>query len=107
MALTPVLPSETFSAIPNGQAYVDGLVNKYVLRTKNSQGIGGFVFDYLGDVNVSLQADITDHFAEDNTAIQDHVAMRPIKVVMRGFVSELVMKAPQGVVGALARGWPL
>ena len=102
MALLPVLPSEVFTAIPSGQSYVDGLVNKYVLRTKNSQGIGGFVFDYLGDVNVSLQADITDHFIEDNTAIQDHVAIRPIKVTMRGFVAELTLPKPQGVVGALA-----
>lgn len=102
MALTPFPPSDVFTAIPNGQSYVDGLVNKYVLRTKNSQGIGGFVFDYLGDVNVTLQADITDHFAEDNTAIQDHVALRPIKVTMRGFVAELTLPKPQGVVGALA-----
>lgn len=102
MAFTPELPSETFSAIPNGQAYVDGLVNKYILRTKSSSGIGGFLFDYLGDVNVSMDADITDHYAENNTAIQDHVAIRPIEVVMRGFVSELTLPKPQGVVGALA-----
>ncbi len=102
MALTPQLPSDTFTAIPSGQAYVDGLVNKYVLRTKSSQGIGGFVFDYLGEINVSMDADITDHYAEDNTAIQDHVAIRPIEVMMRGFVSELAMPKPQGVVGALA-----
>ena len=102
MALEPVLPSGVFTAIPSGQSYVDGLVNKYVLRTKNSQGIGGFVFDYLGEVNVAMQADITDHYAEDNTAIQDHVAIRPIKVTMRGFIAELVLPAPQGVTGALA-----
>jgi hypothetical protein len=102
MALAPQLPADTFTAIPNGQSYVDGLVNKYVLRTKSSQGIGGFVFDYLGEVNVSMDADITDHYAEDNTAIQDHVAIRPIEVVMRGFISELTLPKPQGVVGALA-----
>ncbi len=102
MALTPFPPSDQFTAIPNGQAYIDGLVNKYVLRTKSSQGIGGFVFDYLGEINVSMDADITDHYAEDNTAIQDHVAIRPIEVVMRGFISELALPKPQGVVGALA-----
>jgi len=102
MALTPVLPTQAFTAIPNGQKYVDGLVNKYVLRTKSSTGIGGFLFGYLGDVNVSLEADITDHYAENNTAIQDHVALRPVEVTMRGFVSELTMQKPQGVVGALA-----
>ncbi len=102
MAFAPVPPSKTFSAIPSGQAYIDGLVNKYVLRTKASAGIGGFVFDFLGEVNVSMEADITDHYAEDNTATQDHVANRPIEVTMRGFVSELALPKPQGVVGALA-----
>ncbi len=102
MALAPQLPSDTFTAIPSGQAYVDGLVNKYILRTKSSQGVGGFVFDYLGEVSVSMDADITDHYAEDNTAIQDHVAIRPLEVVMRGFVSELTLPKPQGVIGALA-----
>ncbi len=102
MALAPALPSSVFTAIPSGQSYIDGLVNKYVLRTKSSNGIGGFVFDYLGEVSVSMDADITDHYAEDNTAIQDHVAIRPIEVVMRGFISELTLPAPQGVVGALA-----
>lgn len=102
MALTPVLPSDVFTAIPSGQAYVDGLVNKYVLRTKASAGIGGFIFDYLGEVNVSMDADITDHYAENNTAVQDHVAIRPIEVTMKGFVSELVLPKAQGVVGALA-----
>ncbi len=102
MALTPQLPSAVFTAVPKGQSYVDGLVNKYILRTKSSNGIGGFIFDYLGDINVAMEADITDHYAEDNTAIQDHVAIRPIEVVMHGFVSELAMPAPQGVVGLLA-----
>lgn len=102
MALAPQLPSDTFTAIPSGQSYIDGLVNKYVLRTKSSVGIGGFVFDYLGEVGVTMDADITDHYAEDNTAIQDHVAIRPIEVTMRGFISELTLPKPQGVVGALA-----
>jgi hypothetical protein len=102
MAFNPALPSETFTAIPSGQKYLDGLVNKYILRTKASTGIGGFLFGALGDVNVALEADITDHYAENNTAIQDHVAIRPVEVTMRGFVSELTLPKPQGVVGLLA-----
>lgn len=102
MALTPELPSTAFTAIPSGQAYVDGLVNKYVLRTKSSAGIGGFLFDYESDTNVSLEADITDHYAENNTAVQDHVALRPIEITLRGFVSELTLPKAQGVVGLLA-----
>lgn len=98
---TPDL-SNPFTAIPNGQSYVDGMVNHYILRTKSTQGIAGFVFDYLGDTTLNLEADITDHYSENNFAVQDHVAIKPTRVVLKGFVSELVHKAPQGVVGLLA-----
>ncbi len=98
----PTLPPSTFTAIPDAQSYVNGFVDKYVLRTKSSNGIGGFLFDYLGDETLTLQADITDHFNEKNVAIQDHIAIRPTRLVLRGFVSELVFQAPHGVTGLLS-----
>jgi hypothetical protein len=102
MAITPALPSSFFNAIPTGQSYVDGVINQYVLHTKAVNGIGGFVFDYLGEESLAMESDITDHFVENNTTVQDHVARKPIRVTMRGFVSELAVPAPQGVVGLLA-----
>ncbi len=107
MSFIPQLPSQTFTAIPNSQAQVDGMINsspigRYLLRTKANSGIGGFIFDYLGDINLGIDADITDHFTENNDAFQDHIAIRPIELTMRGFQSELALPKPQGVVGALA-----
>lgn len=51
--------------------------------------ISGFIFDYAGEVGSELSADITDHYTEDNAAVQDHVALAPVKVVMRGLIGEL------------------
>lgn len=63
---------------------------KYVVRPVNSFGLGGYVFDIEGDSTVTLAADITDHFTETNSAIQDHMAIKPKRVVLNTFVGELV-----------------
>lgn len=48
-----------------------------------------FLFDYEGEQSVSLESDITDHFIEDNTAIQDQWALKPETVTTHGFIGEL------------------
>ena len=48
-----------------------------------------FLFDYEGEQTTELTSDITDHAIEDNTFVQDQIALRPIKVTTKGFVSEL------------------
>lgn len=47
------------------------------------------VFNYEGEQTVSLESDITDHYVEDNTAIQDQVALRPEIITTHGFIGEL------------------
>lgn len=69
------------------------LINKYVVSPLNNLGIAGFVFDIEGDQKVELAAEATDHFAEDNTAIQDHIALRPVIITLRGYVGELINEA--------------
>jgi hypothetical protein len=54
------------------------------------KGIAGFVFDIPETENVTLNAQITDHYSEENLAIQDHVAFDPIKITLVGRVGELV-----------------
>lgn len=53
-------------------------------------GIAGFLFDIKMSENVSQTAQVTDHFTEDNYAIQDHVALEPVKITLTGRVGELV-----------------
>jgi hypothetical protein len=95
------LPKAGLGFINTGQSYVDGLANKFIVKPKSVAGIGGFVFDYDGETTVQLQSEITDHYIEDNSSVQDHIAKKPIRITMRGFVGELVQKKPQGLSGAL------
>lgn len=65
-------------------------LNNYVVTPLNAFGLGGFLFDIEDETNVTLTADITDHFLEDNSTVQDHIALKPKKITLKGFVGELV-----------------
>ncbi len=62
-----------------------------------------FLFDYEGENGVHLQSEITDHYIEDLTAIQDHWALRPPKVTVHGFIGELTDLLPIPVLGPLVQ----
>lgn len=53
-------------------------------------GIAGFLFDIPQSEEVSLNAQITDHYTELNYAVQDHIAISPIKITLTGEMGNLV-----------------
>lgn len=55
------------------------------------------LFDYEGEQTVTLESDITDHFVEDNTAVQDQISLKPITITTHGFIGELNDIAPLGL----------
>jgi len=63
-----------------------------------TSGVAGFVFDIVGREEANLTSDITDHYIEDNTAIEDHIALRPIVFSLRGFVGELNNVLPAALI---------
>lgn len=65
-------------------------INQYVVAPLAAFGVGGFVFNAVGEATGILSADITDHYTEDNTAIQDQIAIRPKRITLKGYVGELV-----------------
>ena len=54
-----------------------------------------FLFDFEGEQAIDLESDITDHYAENNTSIQDQIALKPELYTVRGFVGELNDVAPE------------
>lgn len=52
-------------------------------------GVAGYLFDINEQDAVELRSTITDHYVENNTAIQDHIALAPEKVTVNGLVAEL------------------
>lgn len=54
-----------------------------------TQELTPLIFNFNGEQSVELTSDITDHYTEDNTALQDQIALRPEVIRTQGFVSEL------------------
>lgn len=90
------------SDITQGRNYLDTLANNYILKPATANGIAGFVFDVAAETALSADTDITEHYTEYNNFYQDHAALRPLEITLRGFSSELVLPAPQGVAGVLS-----
>lgn len=88
MSLTSILQTVS-RQYTKGSDYLNNLTAKYLVKPKGLHHIGGFIFDYENDTDVRLSSNITDHYVEDNTAIQDHIALAPVRLTLRGFISEL------------------
>lgn len=115
MALTDLLPGQSnplqtaassklnpLNMIASGRGYLDTLANKFILKPANAKGLAGFVFDYEGDTTVIHQSEITDHYSEQNTFVNDQAAQKPARIVLRGFVAEIAANPNTGVLGAIA-----
>lgn len=57
-------------------------------------GNKGFIFDLKEDYRLNLTSDITDHYVEENIAIQDHIALKPIILEVSGKISEKTLITP-------------
>lgn len=90
--IVPTNSESVFSEIDS----LTTLEKNAIVRPNNPPpGIAGFVFDIPVEDSVEVQSDITDHYVEDNTAIQDQIALRPETITVRGLVGELVQAAAQ------------
>lgn len=51
-----------------------------------------FVFDIKREYKYNLSSNITDHYVEDNVAIQDHIGLKPIILEVNGSIGEVTLK---------------
>ena len=65
-------------------------IQSYVVAPMAAFGLAGFMFDIEGESTANLNAEITDHFTEDNKAVQDHIARKPKQITLKGYVGEVV-----------------
>lgn len=54
-----------------------------------------YFFDTVNDDTVNYTSQITDNWVENNTSIQDHIAISPVTVTMSGLCGEFVYKTEQ------------
>lgn len=86
------------SSITDFTNYASTALNTYLVKPDENKGISnglsGFLFDVIEDEMVELNSDITDHYVENNTPMQDHIALKPEIITVNGFVGELKNTPP-------------
>lgn len=63
-------------------------IGEAVVDILGATGIAGFKFHVPETESVKFQNEITDHYIETGTAIQDHVIQRPITITLSGLVGD-------------------
>lgn len=59
-----------------------------------------FYFTIENENSITHESDITDHYLENNRAIQDHVALKPVIITTNAYVGEVTTKI-DGALGEL------
>lgn len=88
------------NVIQQAQNLASSVVNQFIVRplgSPNLIGVSGFVFDVLDDEEIIIDSDITDSYVEANYAVQDHIALKPVRFTLRGFTAEIVDEIPNAL----------
>lgn len=105
-----LLPTPHFKTTPKGSTATSYSINQttYLFPYKkpgfnDPRGIAGFEFDWSGEVKYAGRTESTDHYAEDNSTINDHIGLPPRRVTMRGYVAEVSQSKAEaeGLFGGL------
>lgn len=82
----PIIPTDS----PSVFAQLSKLDAAAIVRPNNPPpGIAGFLFHVDGDQMFRLRSMITSHGLEDNTMVQDAIALLPEEVSVKGLIAEL------------------
>lgn len=63
-------------------------IGEAVVNVLGNFGVAGFRFHLPETEQITMQNDITDHFVETNSAVQDHIARHPTIVTLSGLQGE-------------------
>ena len=87
-------PDLTLDDAINSAEMFTEYVNKWVVSPLANMGggVAGFVFDIMAEEKIEMTADATDHYVEKNSAMQDHIAVKPTIITLRGYVGEVVYR---------------
>lgn len=89
--MIPIVPTDSASIYAKLNTLQYREARLALIRPNNPPpGIAGYLMDIVDEDTVDLESDITDYYIEDNTAIQDQIALRPEIITVRGMVAEIV-----------------
>jgi hypothetical protein len=98
MAFVAVTQTKT-GGQPDVVSYVDNKQN-ILVSVAGKKGISGWVFDVPKDQILTHTAEMSEHYTEQGSFINDTRILKPAQIVLTGFIGELVYRTPQKGVEA-------
>lgn len=86
-----VTPATQIGILPQQNTTQGSLRDLFIQKPQS------FLFHYEGENTVTLESEVTDHFVENNTTIQDHVGLKPEIIKVTGYIGELNNVPPPGL----------
>lgn len=59
-----------------------------IVSVLSNTGIAGFKFNLPQREQAKMQSDVTDHYVDTNSAVQDHIALKPVTITLQGLQGE-------------------
>lgn len=75
--------------------------DKYALLLVGGTANIAYLFEIINNESIDFQSDITDNYVENNTAIQDQIAIKPLTISLSGLVGELSFTPPMSALNFL------
>lgn len=107
--LIAAYPNQNYNAPGAAAAYSLAYQNRAVIAPAGVAQIGAFAFSYQGQAEADLSNEITDHWVESNTTVQDQIGVKSNVIILSGYVSELTLQASiaaqiNAVIGTVENG---
>lgn len=87
----------------NPSQFVDSKISA-LLSPKGAKGIVGWEFDIPKTEDIRISADITDHYTENNSFLNDHIIIKPIEITLTGYIGELVFRPNPTLINSILAG---
>lgn len=72
-------------------------IGEAVVSVLSNTGIAGFKFHVPQKEQVKMQSEVTDFYTDTNSAIQDHIALKPVTITLTGLVGEYFYSVNQEI----------
>lgn len=70
-------------------------VSTAIVSVLSNTGIAGFKFNIPQKEIIKMQSEITDHFVDTNSPVQDHIARKPVTITLQGLQGEFFYSVNQ------------
>ncbi|RPJ58267.1 MAG: hypothetical protein EHM12_08260 [Dehalococcoidia bacterium] len=94
------IAGQSANAVSDAAGFLNNTVGS-LIYPPSVEGIQGWLFDVKKTEQLDIDADITDHYMEYNSFVNDHIVRKPRVIQLSGYIGELVGRKPEMIEAIL------